>query len=266
MEDLRAIPPGYMTVGEVAKKMGVTVRTLQYYDREELLCPSAQSNGGRRLYTDKDLIKLHQILSLKSLGFSLKDIRNRLISLDRPADVADALTQQAADIRGKIDALTASLEQIEKLRAEVLQMHTVDFKKYADIIVNLQMNNSFYYLIKRFDDQILDHLRMRFDKVSGLAFMEKFNRLSDAVLLLQKSNVPPNSDKAQHLAGKFWELINEFTDGDMSLLPKLMEIGRFDEAQNEWEEKQALVSAYLESAFDIYFSAQGVNPFEEGTT
>ena len=145
-------------------------------------------------------------------------------------------------------------------------MHTVDFKKYADIIVNLQMNNSFYYLIKRFDDQILDHLRMRFDKVSGLAFMEKFNRLSDAVLLLQKSNVPPNSDKAQHLAGKFWELINEFTDGDMSLLPKLMEIGRFDEAQNEWEEKQALVSAYLESAFDIYFSAQGVNPFEEGTT
>ncbi|MDE6128649.1 MAG: MerR family transcriptional regulator, partial [Lachnospiraceae bacterium] len=86
MEKHRAIPEGYMTVGEAAKKMGVTVRTLQYYDRENLLCPSAASEGGRRLYSDKDLIKLHQILSLKSLGFSLDDIKERLIPLDNPAD------------------------------------------------------------------------------------------------------------------------------------------------------------------------------------
>ena len=60
MDKYRAIPEGYMTVGEVAKKMGVTVRTLQYYDREGLFSPSAISEGGRRLYTDKDIIKLHQ--------------------------------------------------------------------------------------------------------------------------------------------------------------------------------------------------------------
>ena len=52
----RAIPEGYMTVGEVAGKMGVTVRTLQYYDREGLLSPAAESEGGRRLYTDRDVI------------------------------------------------------------------------------------------------------------------------------------------------------------------------------------------------------------------
>ena len=80
MAKYRAIPQGFMTVGEVAKKMGVTVRTLQYYDKEGLLSPSAESEGGRRLYTDKDLITLHQIISLKSLGFSLDDIKERLIS------------------------------------------------------------------------------------------------------------------------------------------------------------------------------------------
>ena len=48
METEKAIPTGYMTVGEVAQKMGVTVRTLQYYDREGLLTPSAISEGGRR--------------------------------------------------------------------------------------------------------------------------------------------------------------------------------------------------------------------------
>lgn len=51
MEKYKAIPQGYMTVGEVAKKMGVTVRTLQYYDKEGLFSPSAVSEGGRRLYT-----------------------------------------------------------------------------------------------------------------------------------------------------------------------------------------------------------------------
>ena len=66
--------------------MDVTVRTLQHYDKEGLLSPSATSDGGRRLYTDKDIVKLHQILSLKHLGFSLDDIRNRLIPLNDPAD------------------------------------------------------------------------------------------------------------------------------------------------------------------------------------
>ena len=139
MTKYRVIPEGFMTVGEVAKKMGVTVRTLQYYDKEELLSPSAESEGGRRLYTDKDLVMLHQIISLKSLGFSLKDIKGRLNSLKTPAEVANALTEQADDIRQKIEQLQASLSEIEQLKVEVLQIQTVNFKKYADIIVKLQM-------------------------------------------------------------------------------------------------------------------------------
>ena len=157
MAKYRAIPDGYMTVGEVAKKMGTTVRTLQYYDKEGLLSPSAESEGGRRLYTDKDLVTLHQILSLKSLGFSLNDIKQRLIPLETPTDVATALTKQADSIQEKIEQLTASLTAIEQLKTEVLQMRTVNFKKYADIIVNLQIKNDSYYLIKRFDDDMLVH-------------------------------------------------------------------------------------------------------------
>ena len=102
MAKYRAIPAGFMTIGEVAKKMGVTVRTLQYYDKEKLLSPSAESEGGRRLYTDKDLIILHQIMSLKSLGFSLDDIKQRLTFLETPADVANALAEQADVIRKQI--------------------------------------------------------------------------------------------------------------------------------------------------------------------
>ena len=174
MEKYRAIPQGYMTAGAVAKKMGVTVRTLQHYDKEGLLSPSAMSEGGRRLYTDKDMIKLHQILSLKHLGFSLDDIRDRLIPLDNPTDVAQILSEQAAIVREKIASLTESLSKIEALKAEVLEMQSVDFKKYTDIIINLEMKNSFYWLIKHFDGKTLDHIRSRFDKESGNVFHQKW--------------------------------------------------------------------------------------------
>ena len=263
MAKYRAIPKGFMTIGEVAKKMGVTVRTLQYYDKEGLLSPSAESEGGRRLYTDKDLITLHQIISLKSLGFSLDDIKERLISLETPADVANALTEQADDIRQKIEQLQASLSAIEQLKAEVLQMQTVNFKKYADIIVNLQMKNDSYYLIKRFDDDTLDHIRSQFDKESGLDFMDRFNRLSDEIVQLQKENVPPESEKCQQVVKEYWGLIMEFTNGDMSMLPKLMEVGSIDTDTNAWEERQKIVNDYVGPALQVYFSRLGTNPFEE---
>lgn len=127
MENQRAIPQGYMTTGELAKRMGVTVRTLQHYDREGLLAPSCISEGGHRLYMNKDVVKLHQILSLKHLGFSLSDIKSRLISLDKPAEVADILTEQAAIVQKKIEALSESLNALETLREEVLRMQSVDF-------------------------------------------------------------------------------------------------------------------------------------------
>jgi len=253
MAKYRAIPEGFMTVGELAKKMNVTVRTLQYYDKEGVLSPSAESEGGRRLYTDKDLVLLHQILSLKSLGFSLKDIKGRLISLKTPDDVANALTEQVKD----------SLVAIEQLKAEVLQIQTVNFKKYADIIVNLQMKNDSYSLIKRFDDNTLDQIRSRFDKKSGLDFMDRLNRLSDQIVELQKENVPAESEQSQQVVKEYWGLIMEFTNGDMSMLPKLMEVGTIDTASNAWEEKQKIVNDYIGPALQVYFSRLGTNPFEE---
>lgn len=263
MAKYRAIPEGFMTVGELAKKMGVTIRTLQYYDKEGLLSPSAESEGGRRLYTDKDIVLLHQILSLKSLGFSLKDIKSHLISLKTPDDVAKALTEQADVLRKNIEQLKDSLIAIEQLKVEVLQIQTVNFKKYADIIVNLQMKNDSYSLIKRFDDDTLDQIRSRFDKKSGQDFMDRLNHLSDQIVELQKENVPVESEQSQQVVQEYWSLIMEFTNGDMSMLPKLMEVGNIGIATNAWEEKQKIVNDYLGPAFQVYFSRLGTNPLEE---
>lgn len=266
MEKYRAIPQGYRTVGEVAKKMSVTVRTLQHYDREGLLSPSAVSDGGRRLYTDRDIVKLHQILSLKHLGFSLDDIRDRLIPLDDPVAVAQILSEQAATVRKKIEDLTGALSAIEALKTEVLEMQSVDFKKYADIIVNLEMKNDFYWLIKHFDSETLDHIRSRFDRESGIAFLQKFLRLQDEAVRLQEAGVPADGPQGLRFAKAYWDMILEFTNGDAAMLPKLIQMGESDGLHQEWKHKQAQANGFIEPALGAYFSNLGIDPFREETT
>jgi len=255
-----------MTVGEVAKKMDVTVRALQHYDKEGLLSPSAVSDGGRRLYTDKDIVKLHQILSLKHLGFSLNDIRDRLIPLDTPVEVAQILSEQAAVIRKKMADLAESLSAIEALKTEVLEMQSVDFKKYADIIVNLEMKNDFYWLIKHFDSETLDHIRSRFDKESGIAFLQKFLHLQDEAIRLQDQGILADSPEGLQFAKAYWDMILEFTNGDAAMLPKLMQMGENDELNQEWRQKQIQANVFIEPALGAYFSNMGINPFQEDAT
>lgn len=260
MEKHRAIPKGYMTVGELAKRVGVTVRTLQHYDKEGFFSPSAESEGGRRLYTQKDLVNLHQILCLKHLGFSLQDIKKRILPLDKPEDVAKLLTEQAAEIKMKIQNLKQSCEEIELLREEILQMQSVDFEKYAAIITNLRMKNRFYWLIKDFDEQMLSHTHQKFTKVSGDEFSQNFNILVDKTIHLHKNSVPHDSEVAQELAKEFWNLIMEFTNGDMSILSSLMKIGGTDAGGNKNHPNLSLFTSYIEKVLDVYFTKLGVDP------
>ena len=262
----KTIPDGYCTVGQAAKKMSVSVRTLQYYDKEGLLPPSALSEGGRRLYSDKDILKLHQILSLKHLGFSLDDIKNRLIPLDTPAEVATVLDEQITAVREKIAALSESVRELEALREEVLQMQTVNFRRYADIIVNLQLKNDFYWLIKHFDEPMLDHIRQRFDQESAANFTRRFLALQEEAIQLQAAGVPADGARGLAFAKAYWELITEFTGGDFSILSRLIALGQSDHLEGSWQEKQEQANRFIEPALNAWFAQSGLNPFQEEPT
>ena len=69
-----------MTVGELAKRVGVTVRTIQYYDQKGLLRPSQIGGANQRLYSESDELEMRRILVLKYLGLSLSDIADQVIS------------------------------------------------------------------------------------------------------------------------------------------------------------------------------------------
>src|SRR5713101_1813988 len=70
-----------LKVGELARRTGLTIRTLHHYDEIGLLRPSLHTEVGHRLYTAGDVARLQQVVSLRQLGFSLEEVRD---CLDRP--------------------------------------------------------------------------------------------------------------------------------------------------------------------------------------
>ncbi|TFJ92003.1 MerR family transcriptional regulator [Lentibacillus salicampi] len=66
------------TIGQLSKKTGVTVRTLDYYDEIGLIKPSSKTEGGHRLYMDNDVMTLERVLALKYMGFSLEKMKDVL--------------------------------------------------------------------------------------------------------------------------------------------------------------------------------------------
>ena len=71
--------PGSYSSGQFARLADVSIRTIRFYDKQNILKPSYVNDNGARFYTDSDLARLQQILLLKYLGFSLDDIREMTI-------------------------------------------------------------------------------------------------------------------------------------------------------------------------------------------
>ncbi len=246
-----------LMVGELAKKMGVTVRTLQYYDKEGLLEPSAISEGGRRLYSDQDVVKLHQILSFKSLGFSLSEIKEKLFSFEHPQDVIHMLEYQSKSIKSQIKELQKARSIIDSLKDEVAESGEVDFRKYSEVIEFLKVGNNGYWVWRNFDDTLKEHLRNRFTDHAqdGLRIYATYKELLEEAAALMRENASPEDEKSQIMAMKLWNMVMDFTGGDMSVIPKLDE---FSQNKENWDpelaRKQAEVESFQTEALNIYFS------------
>ena len=103
-----------MTVHEVSRLSGVSVRTLRYYDEIGLLPPSGVSPAGYRLYDGAALERLQSILLLRELQFPLREIRD---ILDRPGfDRRQALEDQIQMLKMREEHLRGLIRLAEKLK------------------------------------------------------------------------------------------------------------------------------------------------------
>ena len=120
-----------LTIRDAAQRLGVTHRTLKYYEERGLLTPS-RSDGRYRLYSERDLAIFARILRLKSLGFSLQGITEILkrpqevsngaagYSQESLVQIATAISEQLELVTQRITAVQLELKEAEAVRGELL--------------------------------------------------------------------------------------------------------------------------------------------------
>jgi len=125
-----------MTSGEIAKKTGVSQKTVRLYDEKGLLKPSGYSEGNYRLYDRSALAVLEKIIALKQIGFSLEEIHDNLAA-EKDVDITEVLTRQLKILetrRYEIEKAIASINSV------LLRESEPDWDSVAEIVKIMQMD------------------------------------------------------------------------------------------------------------------------------
>lgn len=133
---------GYYSCGEFARMAHVTLRTIRYYDKQDILKPSLVTEAGARFYTDGDFARLQQILLLKYLGFSLDDIREMTIDDSDYHFMLGSLNIQLKLVRDKIEQMQLVEKAIEDTADAIRTEHTVDWSSMLNLIHLTNMEKS----------------------------------------------------------------------------------------------------------------------------
>lgn len=121
------------TTGEAAQRCNVSVRTIQYYDKEGLLKPSELSEGGRRLYTEEDLAVLKCICLYKTLGFSLAEIKSMVHGNSNNEYLVQLLEEQQKKLSEQIEELAESKVRLQVIREELKDSGVITVKTIDEV-------------------------------------------------------------------------------------------------------------------------------------
>ena len=106
-------------IGQLAERLGVTSRTIRYYEQLGLLKPSSYTKGGERRYTEEDAARLKRIRELQSLmGFGLDEIRVILDAEDRLGKLRQEY-QSGSSVKRRQEILREATEINTRMRAQV---------------------------------------------------------------------------------------------------------------------------------------------------
>ena len=137
---------GYYSSGEFARMAHVTLRTVRYYDKQDILKPSLVTESGARFYTDEDFARLQQILLLKYLGFSLDDIREMTIGDSDYHFMLNSLNIQLRLVRDRIEQMQLVEKAIQDTAQMIKEQHTIDWSQMLNLI-HLTLSNAGSHLV-----------------------------------------------------------------------------------------------------------------------
>jgi MerR family transcriptional regulator, thiopeptide resistance regulator len=197
-------------IGELARRTGLTVRTLHHYDEIGLLSPAERSDGGHRVYAEADVQRLYRIVSLRSLGFPLDAIARALDSqgFDPKAAVDDHLRRLEAQI-------AQEQQLLDKLRTLRQRLDADDF---LTTIEEITMRERYY------TPEQLDQLEQRRQALGEEAIKDVEREWGEIFATLKQemdSGTDPADPRLRPIGERSRELIEMFTGGDPGIQASL---------------------------------------------
>ena len=214
-----------MSVGELAEKAGVTIRTLQFYDQKGLLVPSVKGPRNRRLYSDKDQERLYEILCYKYMGLSLDEIQEKSNCMKRYAVLKD-------------------LESISARKDE----NPDNWSDYSEVVDYIKVK---WEMIWQFNEAYKSEHPLDDAPADGSLEMKQYYNLLAKTISMLNQGVSPEDDRMMVIMDQYYAL-----NPDQSLLhvdPDNMKIGNFNAAQL-WTD----IKVYMHKAADHYFKTRSV--------
>ncbi|MGI8921595.1 MAG: MerR family transcriptional regulator [Solirubrobacteraceae bacterium] len=220
-------------IGEVARATGVSVRALRHYDELGLLIPEQRTVAGHRRYGGADLRRLYEILALRELGLSLREVASTIEgggadlrdTVRRQLERVDAELQLTRRLRDRLIQILAGLEETAEVdgagRGRGCGSPGPTTTDYIEAIEVMTMIDSPYTP----DQQAKLAERRTSLGESGAADAERaWVELIAALEAQRAAGTDPADLRVQTLAGRWRELIEAFTGGDPGITASLRQM------------------------------------------
>jgi DNA-binding transcriptional MerR regulator len=229
-----------LKVGELARRTGLTVRTLHHYDQIGLLKPSLHSDAGYRLYSPADVARLQRVLSLRQLGFSLEQIGD---CLDRPGfSPLEVIGLHLAGLREQIKMQQKLCKRLETLAGQLRSAGKVSADEFLHTISEITMLETLQQ--KYFTPKQLKSFQAARDRLGPAQLEQKQEEWADLIAQLRTQvdrGTHPADPAVQALAKRWKDLIHFSTGGDPEVAQSIKRL---------WEEQGDTLAAQFGSKYD----------------
>ena len=225
-------------VGELAKRAGITVRTLHHYEQTELLLPSARSAAGYRLYNLADVQRLHMIQTLAKAGLELAEIRDFLEQ--RSLSLAELLDGQITLLDKQLRSIHTLRNRLVELRTGLTDDATPDLESWLQTLELMNMYDRW------FSKEELQQLPFAVEKE---ALADIWSGLVTEVKHLLEQNVSVTDARATDLASRWMERLEQDTAGKPEFLTRLNEMHSVEPQMQEQTGITPEITDYITRAF-----------------
>lgn len=250
------------TIGELARLSGTTIRTIQYYDKINLLIAQRNSNKSLRYYTKNDLMTLQQILFYKRIGMPLNEIKKHLRNFNDTSDLKEILNNQADILFQQEMEIKTNLMIIEAIKSSI----DLNPDQALDPIMKLVCGLN--------KQTILEYTNVEFDDKTKQVFEDKVNDYSDyneviefywqwKQIILEAAGLKLNgmhyeSQAGYQLGHKWDEFVKNATDEGPEMM---LAYEKGLEQSHQWPEEDLFLYNFtldfIEGAYNYYLKNKG---------